>query len=77
MNLRIDSLGKTLAFVDSLPHLYLFTCISALWNGHVKLRPLMFAASVAGASVSAGWYCEKKGRMYRIQLLIRDLISGF
>ena len=30
MNLRIDSPGKTLAFVDSLPHLYLFTCISAL-----------------------------------------------
>ena len=60
MNLRIDSPGKTLAFVDSLPHLYLFTCISALWNGHVKLRPLMFAASVAGASVSARWYCKKK-----------------
>ena len=60
MNLRIDFPRKTLAFVDSLPHLYLFTCISALWNGHVKLRPLMFAASVAGASVSAGWYCKKK-----------------
>ena len=78
MNLRIDSPGKTLAFVDSLPHLYLFTCISALWNGHAKLRPLMFAASVAGASVFARWYCKKKGiRTYRIQFLIRDLISGF
>ena len=62
MNLRIDSPGKTLAFVDSLPHLYLFTCISALWNGPTKLRPLMFAASVAVASVSARWYCKKKGK---------------
>ena len=34
--------------VDSLPHLYLFTWILALWNRHVKLRPPMFAALVAG-----------------------------
>ena len=50
MNLRIDSPGKKSAFVDSLPHLYLFTWISALWlwDRHVKLRPPMFAAPVAG-----------------------------
>ena len=48
MNLRIDSPGKKSAFVDSLPHLYLFTWISALWNRNVKLRPPMFAAPVAG-----------------------------
>ena len=48
LNLRIDSRGKNSAFVDSLPHLYLFTWISALWNRHVKLRPPMFAAPVAG-----------------------------
>ena len=44
----IDSPGKNSAFVDSLLHLYLLTWISALWNRHVKLRPLMFAAPVAG-----------------------------
>ena len=48
MNLRIDSQGKNSVFVDSLPHLYLFTWILALWNKHVKLRPPMFAAPVAG-----------------------------
>ena len=37
INLRIDSPGKTSAFVDSLLHLNLFTCITALWNKHVKL----------------------------------------
>ena len=44
MNLTIDSPGKNSAFVDSLPHLYLFTWILALWNRHVKLRPPMFSA---------------------------------
>ena len=48
MNLRIDSPGKNSVFVDSLPHLYLFTWISAPWNTHVKLIPPMFAAPVAG-----------------------------
>ena len=55
MNLGIDSPGKNSAFVDSLPHLYLFTWISALWNKHVKFRICefwlsgisMFAALVA------------------------------
>ena len=47
MSLLLDSRGKNSAFVDSLPHLYLFTWISALWNRHVKLRPPMFATPVA------------------------------
>ena len=57
MNFGIDSPGKNSAFVDSLPHLYLFTWISALWNyKHVKFRICefrlsgisMFTALVAG-----------------------------
>ena len=58
MNLRIDSPGKNSVFVDSLPHLYYFVYLDfrslvyeeqpALWNRHVKLRPPMFAAKVAG-----------------------------
>ena len=56
MNLRIDSPGKNSAFVDNLPHFYLFTWISALWNKDVKFRICefrlsginMFAALVAG-----------------------------
>ena len=46
MNLGIDSPEKNSVFVNSLPHLYLFTWISALWNRKVKLRPPMFAAPV-------------------------------
>ena len=53
MNLIIDSPGKNSAFVDSLLHLYLFTLISALWNRHVKLRPLMFAAPVASGNAES------------------------
>ena len=39
---------------------YLFTriCISALSKRHEKLRPPMFAAPVAGASVCTGRYCK-------------------
>ena len=48
MNLRVDSPGKNSAFVDSLLHLNFFTWILAFWNRHVKLRPPMFAALVAG-----------------------------
>ena len=40
MNLRIDSLGKKSPFVDSLPHLYLFTWISALWKRRCLLHRL-------------------------------------
>ena len=50
MILRLDSPGKNSAFLDSLPHLYLFTWISALWNRHVKLRPPMFATPVVDGS---------------------------
>ena len=32
MNLRIDPGGKLILCVDSLAHLYLFSCISALWD---------------------------------------------
>ena len=43
--------------------LYLFTgiCISALSKSHEKLRPLMFAAPVAGASVPVGIVNKKQG----------------
>ena len=45
---ELDSPGKNSAFVDSLMHLNFFTWILAFWNRHVKLRPPMFAALVAG-----------------------------
>ena len=58
MNLRKDSPGKNSASVISLPHLYLFTLISALWNRHVKLRPPMFASPVAGGPTEVNAYSE-------------------
>ena len=41
-------------------HSYLFTgiCISALSKRHEKLRPPMFAALVADASVCTSRYCK-------------------
>ena len=45
-------------------HSYLFTgiCISALSKRHENLRPTMFAAPVAGASVCTGRYCKYSKR---------------
>ena len=70
MNLRIDSLGKNSAFVDSLARLYLFTCILGLWNRHRCFRLYRLLVRL---SLPAGILNNKRG-MYRIQRLIRDRI---
>ena len=53
--------GKKLSLCG---HSYLLTgiCISALSKRHEQLRPLMFAAPVAGASVCTVRYCKYKRR---------------
>ena len=54
MNLRIDSPGKSSAFVDI--HICLPVFVFRLSKRNEKLRPPMFATPVAGASV-----CKREG----------------